>query len=225
MGDDKDWQKQLLSTALMAAVRTAIDYATNPDARDETVNDVKARLAEVDYSAAARAVSGAIDQLAESSKSALNQAIDSIRANAEDAVEAAAEKAQEQLGARKKRGRGKLFFGILVGIVLGFVILNEDRRNQLMDKLTGANGPIDTSAWNPSPAPASGDSSPLVDEATTAETSVSKTEPASSTSEGSSAVTGVESATAQTSAASDSKQDTQKITTPSPGKKAGTKEA
>ena len=148
MGDDKEWQKQLMNAALMAAVRTAIQYITNPDSREETVSDVKSKLAEVDYTAAARAVSDVIDRLADSSKSALNEAIDSIRENAEDAVEAAAEKAQEQLGTPKKRGRGRLFFGILLGIGLGFVLLNEDRRNQLLDKVTGASGPIDSSQWS-----------------------------------------------------------------------------
>ena len=110
MGDDREWQKQLVSAALMAAARTAIQYITNPDSREETVSDVKSKLAEVDYSAAARAVSDVIDRLAETAKTALNEAIDAIRENAEDAVEAAAEKAQEQLGTPKKRGRGGLIF-------------------------------------------------------------------------------------------------------------------
>jgi len=148
MGDDKDWQKQLLGAALMAAARTAIQYVTNPETRDETVNEVKSRLADVDYTAAARAVSDVIDRLAETSKEALNEAIDSIRLNAADAVEAAAEKAQEQLGAPRKRRRGRLFLGIMLGMALGFVLLNEDRRNRLMDKLTGASGPVDSSQWS-----------------------------------------------------------------------------
>ncbi|HEV3310978.1 MAG TPA: hypothetical protein VG815_10730 [Chloroflexota bacterium] len=149
MGDDREWQKQLLNAALMAAARSAIQYITHPDSRDEAVDTVKSRLAEVDYSAAGRAVSDVIDRIAESGKAALNEAIDSIRENAEVAVEAAAEKAQEQLGsAPKKRGKGKLFFGILLGVVLGFVLLNEDRRNQLMDRMTGATGPVDSSQWS-----------------------------------------------------------------------------
>lgn len=148
MGDDREWQKQLANAALTAAVRTGLQFLTNPGSRDETVNDVKSKLAEVDYTAAAKAVSDAIDRLAENSKAALSEAIDNIRANAEEAVEAAAEKAQEQLGTTKKRGRGRLLFGILLGIGLGFILLNEDRRNQIMDKLTGASGPIDSSQWD-----------------------------------------------------------------------------
>lgn len=148
MGDDKDWQKQLMTAALMAAARTAVQYVTNPNSRDEAVEDVKSRLAEVDYSSAAKAVSVVIDRVAESAKAALNEAIDSIRENAEDAVEAAAEKAQEQLGSPRKRGKGRMFFGILLGIALGFVLLNEERRNMVMDKLTGASGPIDGSQWS-----------------------------------------------------------------------------
>jgi len=148
MGDDKDWQKQLMTAALMAATRTAVQYITNPNSRDETMSDVKSRLADVDYGAAAKAVSDVIDRVAEGAKAALNEAIDSIRENAEEAVEAAAEKAQEQLGVSKKRGKGRMFFGILLGIALGFVLLNEDRRNQLMDKVTGAGGPIDSSQWS-----------------------------------------------------------------------------
>lgn len=149
MGDDKDWQKQLMTAALMAAARTAVQYITNPNSRDEAVEDVKSKLAEVDYSSAAKAVSEVIDRVADSAKSALNEAIDSIRENAEDAVEMAAEKAQEQLaGQGRKRGKGRMMFGILLGIALGFVLLNEDRRNQLMDKVTGASGPIDGSQWS-----------------------------------------------------------------------------
>ena len=159
MGSEKDWQKQLLNAALMAASRSAIQYMTNPNSRKEAVEDVKSSLAEVDYSAAARAVSQAIDRLAETSKVALNDAIDAIRENAEEVVEAAAEKAQTQLGVpQKKRGRGKLLWGIILGAVIGFILLNEDRRNQLMDKFTGASGPIDGSQWatiSPTPTPAS----------------------------------------------------------------------
>ena len=147
MGDDREWQKQLMSAALMAAAKTAVQYITNPGSRDEAMNDVKSKLAEVDYPSAARAVSEVIDRVAESAKAALNEAIDSLRENAEDAVELAAEKAQEQLGPSPRRGKGRMFFGILLGIALGFVLLNEDRRNQLMDKLTGASGPIDGGQW------------------------------------------------------------------------------
>src|SRR5579872_4542159 len=148
MGEDKDWQEQLISAVLMAATKSAIQYVTNPDSREEAMDGVKERLAAVDYGEAAKAVSDVIDRVADSAKAALNEAIDSIRANAEDAVEAAAEKAQEQLGGSRKRGKGRMFFGILLGIVLGFVLLNEERRNQLMDKLTGASGPIDGSQWS-----------------------------------------------------------------------------
>jgi hypothetical protein len=155
MGDDKEWQRQLLSAALTAGMRTLLEYIRNPDSRDETVSDMKAKLAEVDYTQAAKAVSDVIDRLADSSKLAVSSAIDNIRANAEDAVEAAAEKAQEQLGSNKKSGRGRLLFGILLGIALGFVLLNEDRRNQIMDKLTGASGPIDSSQWETVPNAAS----------------------------------------------------------------------
>lgn len=148
MADEKDWQQQLLGAAVMAAARTGVEYLTNPDVRDDTVKDVRTRLADVDYNAAARALSKAIDQLAEGSKAAVNEAIDALRSNAEEAVEAAAEKAQEQLGAGKKKGKSRLFLGVLLGLVAGFILLNEDRRNQLMDKLTGASGPIDTTQWS-----------------------------------------------------------------------------
>ncbi|GEM_PF-6584773 len=174
MGDDKEWQRQLLGAALMAAAKTAVDYVTNPESRDETASQVRSKLAEVDYNAAAKALSRAIDQLAEQSKTAVNEAIDSIRQGAEEAVEAAAERAEEQLG-RKKRGRGRLFFGMLVGLALGFVLLNEDRRNQVMDMLTGASGNVDSGSWDnfsstaqtsipepvtPAPEPVSNTSSP-----------------------------------------------------------------
>lgn len=170
MGDERDWQKQLMTAALMAAARTAVQYVTNPNGREEAMHDVKSRLAEVDYGAAGRAVSEIIDRVAESAKSALNEAIDSIRENAEEAVEAAAERAQEQLGSPRKRGKGRMLFGVLLGIALGFILLNEDRRNQLMDKVTGASGPIDASEWStvaasqpessPSPAPPPAPESP-----------------------------------------------------------------
>src|SRR5579862_2093397 len=106
MGDDREWQKQLAAAALMAAVRTAVQYITNPESRDVVMDDVKSKLSEVDYGAAAKAVSEVIDRVADSAKVAINEAIDSIRENAEDAVEMAAEKAQEQLGSRK-RGKGR----------------------------------------------------------------------------------------------------------------------
>lgn len=183
MGDSKDWQTQLLGAALMAATRTAIDYATNPDARDQTAKDMRSRLAEVDYTAAAKALSKAIDQFAENSKSALNEAIDSLRENAEDAVEAAAEKAQEQLGSAK-RGRGRMILGLLLGLTIGFMLLNEERRNQIMDKLTGATGSIDSGQWTTTD---NGNGSPITPSSATetsltvdlAESEVSKPPPAS----------------------------------------------
>ena len=62
---------------------------------------------------------------------------------------AAAQKAEEQSGSpqRKKHGRGKLFWGVVLGAVIGFFLLNEDRRNQLMDRFTGGSGPVDGSQW------------------------------------------------------------------------------
>ncbi len=150
MSQEKDWQRQLVGAVLAAAARTAVEYATNPNARDETVDEMKSKLAKVDYGALAKVLSRAIDQLSLATKNALNEAIDNIQSSAEEAVEAAAEKAQEQLGSSKRRGKGKLFVGIMLGAVAGFFLLNEDRRNQIMDKLTGASGPIDsTETWTP----------------------------------------------------------------------------
>jgi hypothetical protein len=156
MGDEKDWQKQLMTAALAAATKAAMQYITNPEARDGAMDDVKAKLAEVDYGSAAKAVSEVIDRMADGAKSAVADAIDSLRENAEVAVEAAAEKAQEKVGVpARKRGRGRMFLGILLGIALGFILLNEERRNMLMDKVSGASGPSDAGLWStvtPKPA-------------------------------------------------------------------------
>jgi hypothetical protein len=140
--NEKDWLRQLLDAALIAGTRTAVEYLTNPKAREQTMHDVLARLSEVDYDAAAHTITRGIDQLAVAAKDAINRAIDSLRQSADEAVEAAAERAQEQLGQRKGSGKVKLLFAILAGVGLGFVLLSEDRRNQLMDWLTGASGPV-----------------------------------------------------------------------------------
>ncbi|HZT96702.1 MAG TPA: hypothetical protein VFB34_07675 [Chloroflexota bacterium] len=165
MSDENEWRRQLLGAVLAAAARTAVEYATNPKARDESVEEMKSKLADIDYNALAKVLSRSIDQMASAAKAALNEAIDNIQDTAEEAVEAAAEKAQSQLGSKKRGGKGKLFLGLLLGVVAGFFLLNEDRRNQLMDKLTGASGPIDnTQIWTPpapsSPPPASSASTP-----------------------------------------------------------------
>jgi hypothetical protein len=187
VGESKDWQNQLLGTALMAAARTAVEYVTNPDAREETAKDVRERLSEVDYGAVAKALSRAIDQFADNSKKAVNEAIDSLRANAEDAVEAAAERAQEQLG-QKRRGRGRLFFGLMLGIGIAYLIFNEERRNQLMDKVSGATGstsPSSSSNWTSStssyqpPAPNTAESNNGASEGQT-ETGAKNPEPSAS---------------------------------------------
>ncbi len=114
MARTNEWQAQLLSAALSAAVKAATEYATDPAARDRAVNDVRTKLAQVDYNAVAKTLSRAIDQAAAQAKNTLNEAIDTLQANAEDAVEMAAERAKEQLGVKKKGGKGKLFFGLLI---------------------------------------------------------------------------------------------------------------
>lgn len=148
MSNKDEWQRQLLGAALFAMARTAVEYLTNPGAREETANDVRARLAEVDYDAVGRTVTRVMDQLASAGKSAINEAIDSWHASADQAVEAAAGRAQEQLGKRRGGGKFKLFLGFLIGAALAYALLNEDRRNQIMDRITGASGPVQTQSWN-----------------------------------------------------------------------------
>lgn len=149
MDTDQNWYRQLLALVLLSGARAAVEFITNPGARQDAGQQLKGAFAAIDYDALARALTQSIDTLAESSKGALSGTIDNLRDTGVAAVGQAKDKAQKQLGAQPKKGKKMRFiFGLLVGGLIAYFILDEQRRDDLLDKLTGASGPIQQTASN-----------------------------------------------------------------------------
>jgi hypothetical protein len=149
MDTDQNWYRQLLALVLLSGARAAVEFITNPGAREDAGTQLKGAFASIDYDALARALTNSIDTLAESSKGAVSGTIDNLRDSGVAAVGQAKDRAQKQLGAPKKKGKKmRFFFGLLIGATLAYFILDEQRRDDLLDRLTGASGPIQQTASN-----------------------------------------------------------------------------
>lgn len=139
-----NWYRQLLALVLLSAARGAVEYITNPGSREDAGKQMRDAFAAIDYDAAAKAVVSAIDSVAEGSKGRLNETIDQLRDVSVDKVDDARSKAQKQLGQRKGR-KGRFVVALLLGGLAAYFFLDEQRRDDLLDRLTGASGPIEQS--------------------------------------------------------------------------------
>jgi hypothetical protein len=151
MNNEQNWYRQLAALVLLSASRAAVEYINNPGSREDAQNQLKEQFANIDYDAAARAITRAIDGVASTSKDRLSDTIDVLRDRSVDAVEEAKEKAAKQAGQKKGGRRMRFLFGLVLGAVVAYFVLDEQRRDDLLDKLTGASGPIQQSAYTPAP--------------------------------------------------------------------------
>lgn len=143
MDNDQNWYRQLFALVLLSAARAAVEYITNPGSRDDAANQLKGAFQEIDYDAAARALTSAIDNLAQTSKGRLNEAVDTLRDRGVDAVDTAKSRAEKQLGQKKSGRKIRFLFGLVLGSALAYYLMDEQRRDDLLDRLTGASGPIE----------------------------------------------------------------------------------
>jgi hypothetical protein len=142
MGDNQNWYRQLLALLLLSASKSAVEYLTNPGSREDATNQLREAFQQIDYDAAAKALTRAIDDAANTSKVRLDTAIDQLRDRGVDVVEVAKDRAEKQAG-KKSGGRGRLLFGLIIGAVIAYFVFDEQRRDSLLDRLTGASGPIE----------------------------------------------------------------------------------
>lgn len=146
MDTDANWYRQLAALVLLSASRAAVEFITNPGSRQDATKQLKGAFAEIDYEALASALTRTIDSVASTSKSTLDETIDSLRDRSVDAVQDARSKAEKQLGQKKGGRKMKFFFGLLIGGIIAYFILDEQRRDDMLDRLTGASGPIEQNA-------------------------------------------------------------------------------
>lgn len=151
MDNDQNWYRQLAALVLLSASRAAVDYINNPTSREDAQKQLRDQFASIDYDAAAKAVTRAIDGFASTSKDRLSDTIDVLRDRSVDAVDEAKTKAEKQLGQKKGGRKFRFLLAALIGGVIAYFILDEQRRDDLLDRLTGASGPIQQSAYTPSP--------------------------------------------------------------------------
>jgi hypothetical protein len=149
MDNEGNWYRQLGALVLLSASRAAVEYLTNPGARDEAESQLKSAFRDIDYDAVARAITRVIDDLADNSKSAVGGSIDTLRDKGHEAVDQVKTVAEERL-AEKKRGGGKLrlMFLLAIGGAIAYFLFDEQRRDDLLDRLTGASGPIQQSNYS-----------------------------------------------------------------------------
>jgi hypothetical protein len=146
MDSDQNRYRQLLALVLLSAARAAVEFITNPSSREDATQQIRGAFQDIDYDAAAKAVTRAIDELAATSKERLSETIDALRDKSVDAVGEAKSRAEKQAG--KKRGGGKLrfVFAVVLGGLIAYYLMDEQRRDDLLDRLTGASGPIQQTA-------------------------------------------------------------------------------
>src|SRR5438105_1521839 len=78
MGDNQNWYRQLLALVLLSASKAAVEYITNPGSREEATKQLRDAFAQIDYDAAAKALTRAIDDAASTSKDRIDEAIDTL---------------------------------------------------------------------------------------------------------------------------------------------------
>jgi hypothetical protein len=142
MGDNQNWYRQLLALVLLSASKAAVEYITNPGSREEATKQLREAFAQIDYDAVAKALTRAIDDAASTSKDRIDEAIDTLRDRGVDAVGDAKTKAEKQLAGKRSR-KGRFIFGLLIGAVIAYFMFDQQRRDMLLDRLTGASGPIE----------------------------------------------------------------------------------
>jgi hypothetical protein len=144
MDNDQNWYRQLLALVLVSASRAAVEFITNPSSREDATKQLRGAFQEIDYDALAKSLTRSIDDLAQTSKGKLSDTIDTLRDKSVEAVDEAKAKAEKQVG--KKSGRKMRFIiGLALGATIAYFILDEQRRDDLLDRLTGASGPIQQS--------------------------------------------------------------------------------
>jgi hypothetical protein len=143
MDNDQIWYRQLLALVLLSASRAAVEFITNPSSREDATKQLRSAFQEINYDALAKALTRTIDDVASSSKDRLSGTIDTLRDKSVDAVDEAKARAERQVG--KKRGGRKMrfIFGLALGGLIAYFLLDEQRRDDLLDRLTGASGPIE----------------------------------------------------------------------------------
>jgi hypothetical protein len=153
MDSDQQWYRQLAALVLLSASRAAVEFITNPGSREDAGQQLKQAFAQIDYDALARALTRQIDVIASTSKDRLSDTIDTLRDSSVDAVSQASTRAQKASG-RKKGGRKVRFlFGLIIGGLITYFLLDEQRRDDLLDRMTGASGPTQTTQNYTPPAP------------------------------------------------------------------------
>jgi len=142
MGEDQTWTRQLLALMLLSASKAAVEFITNPTSREDATDQLRGAFAEIDYDTLAKAVTRAIDDAADTGKQTLSGAIDTIRDRSVDVVGEAKTRAEKQLGKKKKGRKMRFFLGLVIGGLIAYFLLDEQKRDDMLDKLTGASGPI-----------------------------------------------------------------------------------
>ena len=148
MENDQNWYRQLLALVLLSASRAAVEFITNPNSRTEANNQLRDAFRDIDYDAAAKAVTQVIDNMAETSKDRLTDAVDTLRDRGVDAVDTAKSRAEKQLGQNKSGRKFRFVLGLVLGGFLAYYLMDEQRRDDLLDRLTGASGPIQQTTSN-----------------------------------------------------------------------------
>ncbi|HZU12654.1 MAG TPA: hypothetical protein VFB58_07420 [Chloroflexota bacterium] len=142
MGENQNWYRQLLALLLLSTAKAAVEYLTNPGSRTEAAGQLREAMQNIDYDSAAKALIRAIDDAALVSKEKVDTAIDTLRDSAVDAVDEAKHRAEKQAGKSGGGGRLRFIIGLAIGAAIAYFTLNQQRRDELLDRLTGASGPI-----------------------------------------------------------------------------------
>jgi len=156
MDPDQNWYRQLAALVLLSASRAAVEFITNPGSREDAGKQLKQAFASIDYDALAQALTRQIDSLADSSKATLSDTIDTLRDSGVGAVEQAKAKAEKTTGRKKRGGKLRFLFLLMIGGAIAYFLTDEQRRDDLLDRMTGASGPIQqsTPSYTPPPPPA-----------------------------------------------------------------------
>lgn len=153
MDPDQNWYRQLAALVLLSASRAAVEFITNPSSREDAGKQLKQAFASIDYDALAQALTRQIDAVADTSKATLADTIDSLRDTSVDAVSQAKAKAKKTSGQKSGGRKLRFLFGLLISGAIAYFFLDEQRRDDLLDRMTGASGPIQQTSPSFSPPP------------------------------------------------------------------------